>query len=327
MLQDVRTKSAAAQRSMHEQKQELEGLLKAIYAMGGDKEGWKVILNQRDPGVSSRMAIYYDYIRKARVEKLNAVGEAFNELRQLEAQKDAESQLLQASLAKKEQESDAMQALKNQREALLARIERDYSAKADQLERLVADEKKLQSLVASLQKTDDTAEDVSLPEPHKSEPSKNSQPELPKPMPPSSPVGASVSQPFAELRGQLPWPVQGAVMERFGSRRYETTWDGVVISAREGADVRAVTDGRVVYADWLRGYGLMIIVDHGRGFMSLYAFSQSLHKGVGDHVRAGEVLASVGRSGGRADAALYFGIRKNGRPVDPEQWCRKPGKG
>ncbi|TPQ24513.1 peptidase M23 [Methylomonas koyamae] len=327
VLQEVRGKSAAAQRSMHEQQQELEGLLKAIYAMGGDKEGWKVILNQRDPAVSSRMAIYFDYISKARVEKLNAFGEAFNELRQLEAQKDSESQLLQAALVKKQQESDAMLALKGQREALLARIESDYSAKADQLQRLVADEKKLQSLVASLQKTDDNAEDESSPEPHKSEPSTSPPRVVSKQMPATPPVGVSASQPFAELRGQLPWPVQGAVTERFGSRRYETTWDGVVISAREGADVRAVTGGKVVYADWLRGYGLMIIVDHGRGFMSLYAFSQSLHKGVGDHVRAGEVLASVGRSGGRVDAALYFGIRKNGRPVDPEQWCRKPGKG
>lgn len=327
-LQELRGKSTATQRSMHEQQQELEGLIKAIYAMGGDKEGLKVILNQRDPAVSSRMLIYYDYISKARVEKLNAVAESFRELQQLEAQKDTESQLLQASLEKKQQESDAMQALKGQREALLARIAREYSAKAGELERLVADEKKLQSLVASLQKTDDNAADESLSasEPRKSEPVSIRPREPSKPMP-ASPASEIASQPFSELRGQLPWPVQGAVTARFGSRRYETTWDGVVISAREGADIRAVTGGKVVYADWLRGYGLMIIVDHGRGYMSLYAFNQSLHKNVGDHVRAGEVLASVGRSGGRAEAALYFGIRKNGRPVDPEQWCRKPTKG
>ncbi|ATG92190.1 peptidase M23 [Methylomonas koyamae] len=327
-LQDLRGKSAATQRNMHEQQQELEGLIKAIYAMGGDKEGLKVILNQRDPAVSSRMLVYYDYISKARVEKLNAVAESFRELRQLEAQKDTEAQLLQASLEKKQQESDAMQALKNQRETVLARIERDYAAKAGELERLVADEKKLQSLVASLQKTDDNAADESLPAPEPRNPESTSvqQRELPKQMP-ARPVSELASQPFSELRGQLPWPVQGALTARFGSRRYETTWDGVVISAREGADIRAVTGGKVVYADWLRGYGLMIIVDHGKGYMSLYAFNQSLHKNVGDHVRAGEVLASVGRSGGRVDAALYFGIRKNGRPVDPEQWCRKPTKG
>jgi septal ring factor EnvC (AmiA/AmiB activator) len=99
-----------------------------------------------------------------------------------------------------------------------------------------------------------------------------------------------------------------------------------VISAREGADIHAVAAGKVVYADWLRGYGLMLIVDHGKGYMSLYAFNQSLHKSVGAQVKAGETLASVGRSGGRSQAALYFGIRSNGRPVDPEHWCRKPAK-
>jgi len=184
-------------------------------------------------------------------------------------------------------------------------------------------------LVASLQKTDDNEVHESAVEPERV-PEKHEKPVAqPEPSPKievnlvREPVGRS----FAELQGQLPWPVQGAISDRFGSRRYETTWDGVVISAHEGADIHAITAGTVVYADWLRGYGLMIIVDHGKGYMSLYAFNQSLHKSVGEHVRAGETLASVGRSGGRADAALYFGIRKKGRPVDPEQWCRKPAKG
>lgn len=321
-LQELRNKSAATQKDMRGQEKELEGLIKSAYAMGGDKEGLKVILNQRNPVVSSRMLVYYDYISKARLQKLQAMADDFKILRQLEAQKDTETQLLQVSLAKKQQETDAMQALKSQREILLARIERDYSAKSDQLAGLVRDEKKLQALVASLQKTDDNGdrEPVVRPEPALQSESPKKKSEV-KPV--SEPGGLS----FAELQGQLPWPVQGAITERFGSRRYETTWDGVVISAREGADIHAVTAGKVVYADWLRGYGLMIIVDHGKGYMSLYAFNQSLHKSVGEHVRAGETLASVGRSGGRADAALYFGIREKGRPVDPAQWCRKPAKG
>ncbi len=330
VLQDVRSKAAATQKDIHSQEKELGGLIKSFHAMGGgDQDGLKVILNQKDPALSSRMAVYYDYFSKARLQKLQIMAEDFKVLRQLEAQKDTETQLLQVSLDKKQQETYAMQALKNQRETLLASIERDYSSKSEQLERLVSDEKKLQVLVASLQKTDDNAEQETVVEPVK-------EPEKPETKPvriePSQktevntvrePAGLS----FAELQGQLPWPVQGAVTERFGSRRYETTWDGVVINAREGADIHAVTSGKVVYADWLRGYGLMIIVDHGKGYMSLYAFNQSLHKGVGDHVKAGDSLASVGRSGGRANAALYFGIRKKGRPVDPEQWCRKPAKG
>jgi septal ring factor EnvC (AmiA/AmiB activator) len=329
VLQDVRNKSVVTQKDMRSQEKELEGLIKSIYAMGGDKEGLKVILNQHNPAVSSRMLVYYDYISKARLRKLNAMAEDFKVLRQLEAQKDTETQLLHVSLEKKQQETEAMKILKSQREMLLASIEKDYSAKSVKLASLVHDEKKLQALVASLQKTDDNeAQDAvvqSEPELEKTEKSKV-QPE-PSPKTEVNLVREPAGRSFAELQGQLPWPVQGAITDRFGSRRYETTWDGVVINAHEGADIHAVTAGTVVYADWLRGYGLMIIVDHGKGYMSLYAFNQSLHKSVGEHVRAGETLASVGRSGGRADAALYFGIRKKGRPVDPEQWCRKPAKG
>ncbi|CAD6877369.1 Murein hydrolase activator EnvC [Methylomonas albis] len=328
-LQDVRNKSVATQKDMRSQEKELEGLIKAIYAMGGDKEGLKVILNQHNPAVSSRMLVYYDYVSKARLQKLEAMAEDFKVLRQLEAQKDTETQLLQVSLEKKQQETEVMQTLRKQREVLLASIEQDYASKSVQMAGLMHDEKKLQALVASLQKTDDneahepTVEPELVLEKHEKpaeqpEPPKKTEVNLVR-----EPAGLS----FAELQGKLPWPVQGAITDRFGSRRYETTWDGVVISAREGADIHAVTAGRVVYADWLRGYGLMIIVDHGKGYMSLYAFNQSLHKNVGEHVRAGETLASVGRSGGRADAALYFGIRKKGRPINPEQWCRKPAKG
>jgi septal ring factor EnvC (AmiA/AmiB activator) len=328
-LQDVRNKSAAAQKDMRGQEKELEGLIKSVYAMGGDKEGLKVILNQHNPAVSSRMLVYYDYISKARLQKLNDMTEAFKLLRQLESQKDTETQLLQVSLSKKQQETDAMLALKMQRELLLASIQQDYALKSVQLAGLKHDEKKLHALVASLQKTDDNEVHESSVEsehvPQKREKAAE-QPEPPKKSE-ANPIRESAGLSFAELQGKLPWPVQGAITDRFGSRRYETTWDGVVIGAREGADVHAVTAGRVVYADWLRGYGLMIIVDHGKGYMSLYAFNQSLRKNVGEHVKAGEALAAVGRSGGRADAALYFGIRKKGRPIDPEQWCRKPAKG
>ncbi|OAI03078.1 peptidase M23 [Methylomonas methanica] len=328
-LQEVRNKSVATQKDMRSQERELEGLIKSVYAMGGDKEGLKVILNQHNPAVSSRMLVYYDYISKARLQKLQAMAEDFKVLRQLEAQKDTETQLLQVSLEKKQQETEAMQALKKQRETLLADIRQDYASKSVQLAGLMHDEKKLQALVASLQKTDDNEAHESAVEPERVLEKREKPAEQPEPPKKSeaNPVREPVGLSFAELQGKLPWPVQGAITDRFGSRRYETTWDGVVISAREGADIHAVNAGRVVYADWLRGYGLMIIVDHGKGYMSLYAFNQSLHKSVGEHVRAGETLASVGRSGGRADAALYFGIRKKGRPIDPEQWCRKSAKG
>ncbi len=329
VLQDVRGKVSATQKDIKTQQHGLEGLIKSAYATG-DHDGLKVILNQRDPSLSGRMLVYHDYISKARLQKLQSIQEDLKTLRQLEAQKDTETQLLQVALDKKQQETDAMQALKNQREKLLIQIDTQYSSKKDQLERLINDEKKLEALVASIQKTDDNASSAPPPaaETNRNYKQQPPQAEQEPAARPEKPIAENLpNKAFADLQGVLPWPVQGSIIARFGSRRFETSWDGIVIGAREGADIHAVAAGRVVYADWLRGYGLMLIVDHGKGYMSLYAFNQSLHKSVGEQVRPGETLASVGRSGGRAEAALYFGIRKKGRPVDPEQWCRKPAKG
>ncbi|WP_427501048.1 murein hydrolase activator EnvC family protein [Methylomonas sp. MED-D] len=326
-LQEIRTKLADTQRDLRSQEKGLAGLIRAVYAMGGDSKGLQVVLNQRDPALSGRMRVYSDYIGKARLRKLHAIEEDSRILGQLEARNDTESQLLRVSLEKKQEEAESMRTLKVQREQLLASLEKEHAEKRHLLDRLIGDEKKLQALVASLQKTDDNAERVAPPAPEPPAPSPLKQPGKPPEQIRSVKEPEAGRQPFPELQGRLPWPVQGAVVEHFGSRRYETTWDGVVISAPEGAEIRAITAGRVVYADWLRGYGLMIIIDHGHGYLSLYAFNQSLHKSVGDHVKSGEVLASVGRSGGRSQAALYFGIRKQGRPVDPAQWCRKPAKG
>jgi len=128
---------------------------------------------------------------------------------------------------------------------------------------------------------------------------------------------------FAKLKGALPWPVKGRLVKKFGARRSDSRWDGVLIKANEGQEVRAVTRGQVVYADWLRGYGLLTIIKHDKGYMTLYAFNQSLYKAKGDWVEAGTVISTVGLSGGRSDAGLYFGIRKKGKPVNPVKWCRK----
>jgi murein hydrolase activator len=328
-LRDVRDKIAATEKDVKVQQHSLQGLVRSAHAMG-NIEGVDVLLNQTDPALSGRMLVYYDYISKARLQKLQAIEENFKSLRQLASQKDTETQLLQVTLEKKQQETDELQKLKLQREVLVAQLSEDYADKQGQLVSLIHDEKKLESLVASLQKTDDNAERSPPPEPviaHKSQVSEpRTQSVLPKPIE-NRPAPVQTGKAFAELQGQLPWPVQGGIVERFGSRRFETTWDGTVIGAREGAAIHAVAAGRVVYADWLRGYGLMIIVDHGKGYMSLYAFNQSLHKRVGEYVRTGDAIASVGRSGGRSSAALYFGIRQKGRAVDPEKWCRKPGKG
>lgn len=324
VLQDIRSKLSSMQKEMQSQQQGLQGLIKAAYAMG-NAQGIGAFLSQRDPALSGRMVVYYNYLSQARVEKLQSIQQNLKTLRQLESQSDTETQLLQVALEKKHRETESLLVLKEQREKLLAQIESDYALKHGELAQLIRDAQKLEMIVASLQSTHANEDD---------EAARPSKPDAePQKIPPAVPekneprIAMSPGKLFAGLKGQLPWPVQGAIIERFGSRRFETTLDGAVIGAKEGADIRAVAEGRVVYADWLRGYGLIVIIDHGKGYMSLYAFNQSLYKSVGEHVRAGERVASVGRSGGRPQASLYFGIRKQGKPVDPEQWCGKPEKG
>lgn len=150
----------------------------------------------------------------------------------------------------------------------------------------------------------------------------------PVPLGPAVSTGQSVDGPFAKAQGRLPWPVNGRLLARYGSARGDDArakWDGVLIGASAGSQVRAVHGGRVVFADWLRGAGLLVIVDHGGGYLTLYGHNQSLLKDAGDIVKAGDPIATVGTSGGHNHPALYFAIRQQGRASDPARWCRAQG--
>jgi murein hydrolase activator len=132
------------------------------------------------------------------------------------------------------------------------------------------------------------------------------------------------SSAFAHLRGQLSWPVAGRVTAAYGDTRATgVRWDGMVVATERGAAVKAVSSGRVVYADWLPGLGLLAIVDHGEGYLSLYGHNERLYKAAGESVTAGDVIAAAGDSGGRPEPELYFEIRRDGRPVDPRPWFRE----
>ena len=230
--------------------------------------------------------------------------------------------MIQQALEKKQQETEDLQQIKAQREKVLAEIKSQFVDKQEQLQRLEHDARKLEALLASLPRSDDNVIRSVAPAIHTPFTAPSTETHGTEKRQEATAAVNLADQPFDALKGKLPWPVQGAIAERFGSKRYEMNWDGVLINGHEGAEVKAVAAGRVVYADWLRGYGLMVIVDHGKGYISLYAFNQSINKTAGTHVKAGETLATVGRSGGRSGPALYFGIRNRGVPLNPEQWCR-----
>ncbi|WP_020158167.1 murein hydrolase activator EnvC family protein [Methylobacter marinus] len=315
-LSKTQTEIQHYQDEVRKHNQELASQIKAAYAMGR-KEKLKLMLNQQDPALSSRMMVYYNYLNKARLRRLADIEDAMSHLGQLDKQKLQETELLEQNLEQKKAEQLALASVRKQRSEVLAQLDRDFSSNEQRLSSLKDSENELMALIASLQNGSsgnfafetESAESVT---------DKDGLRTLGK-----DKDDDKTKADFSTLKGRLPWPVEGRLAQKFGSPRSEALWDGVLIDAQEGAEIHAVTRGEVVYAEWLRGYGLLTIIDHGKGYMSLYAFNQSLYKRVGEWVEAGEVIASVGQSGGRSQPGLYFGIRRQGKPVDPLEWCRK----
>ncbi len=297
ILELNREQMQVKQKEIDSQKSELERQVKMAYGMGKKKK-LKLMLNQKDPTSSGRMMVYYDYLNKARLKQITKIDQSLQILRSLDEERIKETAVLEKEQENIKQEQSKILKTKSERRLLLSKIKKRFSSKKKQLSQFRINEKKLTNLVSSLQQTiDKSSLDI-------------------------FPAGA-----FADLKNKLPWPVKGMIIKSFGKQRSGSKWDGVLIKAKAGDDVRVVSKGLVVYADWLRGYGLLAIIDHGNSYMTLYAFNQSLYKTVGETVEAGSVLASVGQSGGQPAPALYFGIRKKGKPVDPVKWCRKIRRG
>ncbi|HEY5623936.1 MAG TPA: peptidoglycan DD-metalloendopeptidase family protein [Gammaproteobacteria bacterium] len=281
--------SAAAQRLGSE-----SGLLARQVRMSyatGRQEALRLLLNQENPARLGRMVVYYDYLNRARAARLDTVRADIVTLERLRA----EGQVVEAELARLEtaqaREVDALNAARDERQTALASIEADIAGTGAELERLQAQAERLEQVIAEI----------------------GFSPEL---FPPEFRDG------FAAARGQLEWPVAGTVIDEFGDPRAggQIRWNGFVIAAAAGTPVEAIFYGRVAYADWLTGLGLLIIVDHGAGFMSLYGHNEALLREPGDWVVPGEPIAHVGDTGGRQQTALYFEIRENGDPVDPRRW-------
>ncbi len=299
------------QQEIDRQRAELATQIKSAYTMG-QQEKLKIMLNQQDPVLSSRMMLYYNYINKARLKKLSDIKLAIQYQGRLDQQKDTETKLLAESLEQKQAKQVVLKDVKKERNRLLRQLLRDFSSHQQQLKDLKESETKLKGLLASLQDEKNALATKPVVEPIK---------EVAKPE-------SETQQPdsdFPTLKGQLSWPVIGSV-RKFGSARSDGAWDGVLINAQEGTEVKAVAKGKVAYSGPFQGYGSLIIVDHGQGYMTVHGFNQSLYKREGDMIAAGDVIASVGKSGGRKQSGLYFAIRKQGMPIDPLVWCVKQTK-
>ncbi len=293
-LDALQAREHALDTTLSTQRQALARQIRASYAMGR-QEQLKILLNQGDPSTVLRALVYYDYLNRSRTHRIKEALQQLQTLHEVRASIDTQQQ----ELAKlRQRQLDQKQALENsreERENVLATIDSTLHDQDRKLQNMLHNEQELQQVVKALQQA---LSDI--------------------------PMDFQDGKPFAKLKGDLPWPAGGRLLDRFGDARAggSLRWRGVLISAKQGTDVRAVSRGRVAFANWMRGYGLLLIIDHGNGFMSLYGHNQSLYKDVGEWVQGGEAVATVGNSGGRNDAGLYFEIRHDGEPVNPVTWCR-----
>lgn len=310
----------------------------------GREEYLKLLLNQQNPEKFARTLTYYDYLSKARLEQLRTFNETLRQLANVEQDISRQQAQLLAQRGNLDSRRQELEAVRNERRQVLAKLNTDMQARDQKLQSRQQDQADLTKVLKTIEETlarqareaEEARKKALLAQQQAEEQRRQQQAlaaneeEAPKKArttlgPLVSSEGASYGGAFSAARGKLPWPVNGRLLARFGDARGgddRAKWDGVMIGANPGTQVRAVHGGRVVFADWLRGAGLLVILDHGNGYLSLYGHNQSLLKRAGDIVKAGEAISTVGDSGGQDSSGLYFAIRQQGRPTDPSQWCR-----
>jgi septal ring factor EnvC (AmiA/AmiB activator) len=318
------------------EKTRIETLLRRRYVDGG-RDTLKLILNGQDPSAVARQLHYYTYISRARAAQVETLRGNLNRLAEfrLEAKKEADKlAILRDEEASEKAQLEAQQA---ERKKVLTQISAQIGAQRKEIGRLQKDEKRLTRLIDQLTRmlARQRAEEAlrRAQEARKREEARRREEAKGEARPakaaPGEPIASEenpeeslAGKAFASLKGQLHLPVKGELVNRFGSQRQEggLTWKGLFIRATEGQLVKAIADGRVVYADWLRGFGNLLIIEHGGGFMSLYGYNESLLRQVGDPIKSGEAIARVGNTGGNPDSGLYFELRQQGKPLDPLDW-------
>jgi septal ring factor EnvC (AmiA/AmiB activator) len=311
-LQSLRDEEAARTQD----KEKLLAFIRADLQMAqrqGRQDSYKLLLNQQDPAELARLMKYYGYLQGARATRVTALNSTIARLNEISTQKEKEVQQLQSLRSQLQEKRNRLVSAQAQRNASIQSLNAQLLSEDEKLKKLKQDQQALQAVMERLQR----------------EAVRQQQAEASKPPHRHSSPGNTDTPPPRETQvrempyqGRCTLPVGGNIRARFGSARAGgLRWNGIVVSASAGTPVHAVRAGRVAFADYLRGYGFLVIVDHGRGLMSLYGQNQSLQKRAGDSVNSGEVIASVGDSGGNSSDGLYFEIRVQGKPVDPANWC------
>ena len=293
-LSRLRNEQRSLQTQLDQQAGYLRQQIRSAYSMGR-QEYLKVLLNQQKPDRVARLLRYYDFINKKRTEQIEQYLATARQLNVVQSEIITRSKTLEQVRYSLQNRRSELLVEQKKRQQVVKQLSQEIAGRGDELKTLEADQKRLEKLLAAV-----TEAIVKLPPPRD-------------------------ASPFPQMRGKLPWPIKGRVLSAYGSKQYNNriTSHGMLIQAKEGDAVRSVHGGRVVFADWLRGFGFMLIIDHGEGYMSLYGYNQTLSKQPGDWVHGGEIVATAGSTGGQQSNGLYFEIRSGGKPLDPIGWIAR----
>ena len=293
---DLSEKLASKETELAAEAEQLSAQVVAAYT-SGEQERIKLLLNQHDPATLGRLMTYYRYMSDYRGANIESVNGHIADLSELRQQAAAEEARLAGLARARYAELTELQGAQEKRQQLLASLKSRIAEEGSEIARLAAEEKDLARLIIEL---------TSI----------------------LSDYPITSEEPFSSLKGNLTWPIAGRMIHDFGQPRAGgMKWNGVVLSAPRGREVRAIYHGRVVFADWLAGMGLLVIVDHGDAYMTLYGYNESTLKSAGDWVAPGDVIATVGDSGGQQQTGLYFEVRQGAKPMNPRTWVsRQPGQ-
>jgi septal ring factor EnvC (AmiA/AmiB activator) len=293
-LAELQRRQAGTKAALDAQKTALGQQMQAAFMEGRDSQ-LRLMLDAQDPATAGRLLAYYDYLNQARVSRIAVVHQQLDALAVLDKGIQGQLASLQALRDSRTRVLDELQQQGGERRQLLSKLDAGIRSRDAEIARLKRDQQAMQALVQDLHQA---LTDV--------------------------PAELKEGRRFATLRGRLLWPVTGKMLNRYGETRAggRMRWDGDLIAAPTGTPVHAVSQGRVVYADWMPHFGLLVILDHGNGYLSIYAHNQTATHQVGDWVKAGDTIAALGDSGGQDQSALYFELRHNSQTLDPRQWCR-----
>jgi murein hydrolase activator len=319
--------SAATEKRIEQQQESLSEAIRAAHQRG-QSDALKLMLSGRDPNQTARDLRYLASLSRAQLELIESLKTDLAKLEQLKTEASNKSAILAELREARLKEQKKLQSERNEREKLLSKLAAQIKKQRSEIATLKRDEQRMTQLVERLNRL--VAEKAAREKAAREKAAKSAK--APTKSAAGRPLGVNTrtpepfqtDKPFSRLKGSLHLPVKGELMNRFGTPREEggVSWKGLFIRATQGSVVKAIAAGQVVFSEWLRGFGNLIIVDHGEGYMSLYSNNESLYKQVGDLVQPGDAIASVGNSGGQSNSGLYFEMRHQSRPINPMHWVK-----